>query len=327
MHLGGLQPAARQTQAVAVDGELQGAGKVQPQRTVGSDVKGQLHRGEGQGLPAPALGFLAQSGQLAQRALIQGARLPLQLAHAGHLVDPSLCAGGLMHLFPVRDAHPADQQTAAILGQHGLRRVELKPAVQLVQRAVVEGAALGVEAACHPHRRIGIEKALRFTGQPLRAADQQVGIRQRKEIRALPHIAAVRQTVNAMSGDLAHQAPLPQIAGGKQQHFTVLLHILRAEDHVPAPVLLPHLGVAYMAGVTVRERQHRPQLAEGAIGIFRRQALPGGAPAVGEFHVAGVAQGQGALELDRAAGVAAVAVILFVRHQGDRFMPPVQQIG
>ncbi len=86
-----------------------------------------------------------------------------------------------------------------------------------------------------------------------------------------------------MSGDLAHQAPLPQIAGGKQQHFTVLLHILRAENHVPAPVLLPHLGVAYMAGVTVRQRQHRPQLAEGAIGIFRRQALPGGAPPSGNF--------------------------------------------
>ncbi len=85
-----------------------------------------------------------------------------------------------MHLFPVRDAHPADQQAAAIFGLHGLRRVELKPAVQLVQRAVVEGAALGVEAACHPHRRIGIEKTLRFAGQPLRAADQQVGVRQRK---------------------------------------------------------------------------------------------------------------------------------------------------
>ncbi len=82
-----------------------------------------------------------------------------------------------------------------------------------------------------------------------------------------------------------------------------------------------------MAGIAFWQRQHRPQLAEGAIGILGRQTLPGGAPAVGEFHVAGVAQSQGALELDRAARVAAVAVILFIRHQGDRFVPPVQQIG
>ena len=59
MHLRRLQAAARQAQAVAVDGELQGAGKIQPQRAVGGDVKGQLHRGEGQSLPAPALGFPA----------------------------------------------------------------------------------------------------------------------------------------------------------------------------------------------------------------------------------------------------------------------------
>jgi hypothetical protein len=147
-----------------------------------------------------------------------------------------------MHLFPVRDAHPADQQAAAILGLHGLRRVELKPAVQLVQRAVVEGAAFGVEAACHPHRRIGIEKALRFAGQPLRAADQQVGVRQRKEVRALPHIAGVRQAVNAVPGDLAHQAPLPQVAGGKQQHFAALLHILRPSTMYQRPSCRHTLG-------------------------------------------------------------------------------------
>ena len=196
-----------------------------------------------------------------------------------------------------------------------------------MQRAVVEDPAFGVEAACHPHRRIGIEKALRFAGQPLRAADQQVGIRQRKEIRALPHVAGVRQAVYVVPGNLAHQAPLTQVAGGKQQHFAALLHILRPKNHVPAPVLPPHFRVAHMAGIAFWQRQHRPQLAEGAIGILGRQTLPGGAPAVGEFHVAGVAQSQGALELDRAARVAAVAVILFIRHQGDRFVPPVQQIG
>ena len=112
-----------------------------------------------------------------------------------------------------------------------------------------------------------------------------------------------------------------------QQHFAALLHILRPKNHVPAPVLPPHFRVAHMAGIAFWQRQHRPQLAEGAISILGRQTLPGGAPAVGEFHVAGVAQSQGALELDRAARVAAVAVILFIRHQGDRFVPPVQQIG
>ena len=98
---------------------------------------------------------------------------------------------------------------------------------------MVEGAAFGVETACHPHRRIGIEKTLSFAGQPLRAADQQVGVRQRKEIRALPHVAGVRQAVHIVPGDLPYQAPLSQVAGGKQQHFAALLHILRPKNHVP----------------------------------------------------------------------------------------------
>ncbi len=110
-----------------------------------------------------------------------------------------------------------------------------------------------------------------------------MGVRQRKEIRALPHVAGVRQAVYVVPGNLAHQAPLTQVAGGKQQHFAALLHILRPKNHVPAPVLPPHFRVAHMAGIAFWQRQHRPQLAEGAIGILGRQTLPGGAPASGNF--------------------------------------------
>lgn len=89
----------------------------------------------------------------------------------------------------------------------------------------------------------------------------------------------------------------------------------------------PHFRVAHVAGIALRQRQDRAGFAEGAVGIFRRQALPGGPAAVCKLDVAGVAQSQRPVVIHRAAGVAAVAVILFVRHQRNRFMPPVQQIG
>lgn len=130
-----------------------------------------------------------------------------------------------------------------------------------------------------------------------------------------------------MSGDLAYQALPPQTTGGEQQHFAVLLQVLHVGDHMPTPVLLPHLGVAYTVDVTIREQQHQPQLVEGAIDIFRHQALPGGTFAVGKFYVVDAAQGQGALEPNRTVGVTIAAIILSIRRQGDRFISSMQQIG
>ncbi|SSW85534.1 Uncharacterised protein [Klebsiella pneumoniae] len=117
-----------------------------------------------------------------------------------------------------------------------------------------------------------------------------------------------------------------QIGRFKQQHLAALLHILRAEHHVPHPLMLPHLRVAHVAGVAFRQRQHRPQLPEGPVRLIHGQALPGGAATVIELDVAGVAQGQNALVIDGATGVAAVAVIRFVGHERQRLMLPVHQV-
>ena len=104
------------------------------------------------------------------------------------------------------------------------------------------------------------------------------------------------------------------------------MHILRAEHHVPLPVVLPHLRVAHVAGVAFRQRQHRPQLLKGPVRLFHGEALPGRAAAVIELDVAGVAKRQDALVIHGATGVAAVAVIRFVGHQRQRLVLPVYQV-
>ena len=116
-----------------------------------------------------------------------------------------------MHLFPVRDAHPADQQTAAITGKHGLRGVELKPCVQFVQFAMLEGRAVVVEIAAHPHCRVGVEIALFLTRHALRAANQDMLVAEGKQVRAFPHIARVVQAIDAITGDFALTRPLMKV--------------------------------------------------------------------------------------------------------------------
>ena len=48
-------------------------------------------------------------------------------------MDPALRAGGLMHLVPVGDAHPADQQAAAIIAA---RQKIVDGAVGMVKMAI-----------------------------------------------------------------------------------------------------------------------------------------------------------------------------------------------
>ena len=151
-------------------------------------------------------------------------------------------------------------------------------------------------------------------------------VAERKQIRTLPHIARVAQAVNAVAGDFALAAPLMKVRGAEQQHLTALLPILRTQYHVPAVFMPPDLRVAHVAGIALRQRQDRTDFAEGTVGVFRRQALPRGSAAVVKLHVAGIAQGERTVVIHRATGVAAVAVVLFIRHQRNRLMPPVQQI-
>ena len=115
-----------------------------------------------------------------------------------------------------------------------------------------------------------------------------------------------------------------EVCGAEQQHLAALLPILRAQYHVPASFVPPDFRVAYVAGVALRQGLDWANFAEGAVGVFRCQALPGGSAAIGKLHVAGIAQGERTVVIHRAAGVAAVTVILFVRHQRNRLMLPVQ---
>ena len=126
-------------------------------------------------------------------------------------MHPAVRPRGLKHLFPVRYAHPANQDATSIFRQRGLRGVEFKARVQLVQLAVFERRAGIVKRPAHPGRRIGVEIAMRLARQPLRAADQDVRPVEGKQVRTLPHIARVRQAVNPVTGDLPAGCPGVQI--------------------------------------------------------------------------------------------------------------------
>ena len=286
---------------MAIALESQRAAEIEAKRVVSGGIEGDFQRGQRQNVALPAADFAAQGAQFAQRALIEFAVHPLQFAQAGHLVDPAVGPRRLAHLLAVRYAHPANQQPTAVGCLHGLRGIELKPGIQLVQLAVREGGAGVIEAAGHPHRRIGVEVARFLAGNPLRAANQNMLVAKREQVRTLPHITGIVQSVDAGAGDFALARPLMEICGAEQQHLAALLPILRTQHHVPAAFMLPDFRVAHVAGIALWQRQDRAGFAEGAVGIFRRQALPGGPAAVCKFDVTGVAQGQRPVVIHRAA--------------------------
>ena len=88
----------------------------------------------------------------------------------------------------------------------------------------------------------------------------------------------------------------------------------------------PYFRIADVPGVPVRQGQHRSLFGKRAIVILHRQTLPGGAAAIVKLNVAGIAQGQHAVVIHGTAGVTAIAVILFVRHQRHWLVLPVHQI-
>ena len=126
-------------------------------------------------------------------------------------MHPAVRPGGLKHLFPVRYAHPANQNASSIFRQRGLWGVEFKARVQLVKLAVIERRAGIIKRPAHPGGRIGVEVAMRLARQPLRAADQDVRPVEGKQVRALPHIPCIRQAVDAVTGDLPAGLPGVQI--------------------------------------------------------------------------------------------------------------------
>ena len=166
-----------------------------------------------------------------------------------------------------------------------------------------------------------------FGRNALRTADQIGAVAEREHIRALPHISRGIQAAQFTARDLAEILPLPQVGRTQQQHPALQLRILRGQHHVPAVVVTPHFRIADMAGVALRHGDDRAKLVKTARTVLLRQALPRRARAIIEFYVAGVDQCQYAVIIDRAAGVAATAVILLIRHQRDGLMLPVQQIG
>ena len=76
---------------------------------------------------------------------------------------------------------------------------------------MLEGRAVVVEIAAHPHCRVGVEIALFLTRHALRAANQDMLVAEGKQVRAFPHIARVVQAIDAITGDFALTRPLMKV--------------------------------------------------------------------------------------------------------------------
>ena len=205
----GFQTGAFQTDPLIIHNQPQRAGKIHVYARCAQfelKTRSRQHRGIA-GASLPEMFILAQRFQLTDGGLPELTVAVAQLARTGHLVDPAVRPRRLEHLFAVRHAHPADEDAAAIFCHRGLRRVKFETGVKLMQLAVPKCRRLIIKCPTHPDGRIGIEIAMRFARQPLRAADQDVCAIKLKQIRALPHIARVRESVDAVTGDFAAGRP------------------------------------------------------------------------------------------------------------------------
>ncbi len=234
--------------------------------------------------------------------------------------------GRLAHLVLLRQPQPAEQQAAPLAVLGGLGGVKLEASVQLVEGTVLELSA--VEVARQPAALVEVAIILPLGRYALRAADQHMAIRQREEVRALPHIAELAEPPAPAAGNGADQRPTIQRVTAIEQHLPLVIQGAGPQHHQPLPAVVPHLGVAHMAAVACGQVQHGPQLGKAALTVGAGQALVGGAATVRVLDVAGVDESQAPLFVaHRRAGVAAVALVGLHRQQGRQLVLPVQQIG
>ena len=148
---------------------------------------------------------------------------------------------------------------------------------------------------------------------------------------ALPHVAK-----DLRRGNRVDVRPMEPVLRLVDEDLAAVRAGPRAEHHVIAPVLFPHLRVAYMAGHIARIIFifHQKLLAVNPHAVARdgeAEVVPaprGDVVVVARvLDVAGVVQIQCVVLHQRGAGIDAVDVPRLVGAHGDRLLRPVQQIG
>src|SRR3984885_12284188 len=125
-----------------------------------------------------------------------------------------------------------------------------------VERSVVENAL----PARMEEQLFGVQIAALPVGLALTGIDEDMLVAERKEIRALPHIAgidgigAVRAASRSTSNDV-EVFPVVQILGAVEQDRSALAADARADHHVPGIALAPRRGVAGAGYIDPRRRR------------------------------------------------------------------------
>ena len=317
-------------------------------------------RGDGDGA-IPRLLLAAQGVELLGRVLLDAAALLAVAQHARGGEGTAPGGGGVVIgadvVLVVREAHPTDEDGAALLVHERLAGVVVEAVVPVDELMLVDGGArrLGVHALVvevqdvddaavdgeiargvhvlggHALGVVGIVGA----GHALRAGGEELAAVEDDAVGALPHVA---ERLCLEVGDRTGHLPLVAVQGVVHHDGAAGIgQGARAEEHVELAVLLPDLGVAHVAAAVrgiagVVEHDLLGAEVDAVVGLHERlvgEAARGGAVTVAVAHVARVVEPELVLVLvdEGATGIGAVAVAGSVGHHVAAEEDPVHQVA
>ncbi len=209
------------------------------------------------GLDRPGPGALGRQIDLLPAQRLQLGHRPLrndsvvaaqELARHGQAVNP-VQTGRLAHKPVLGHAHPADQDRAPIRRNEALRSIKLETIIPTYEGVAIKHRRLH-HARARRHRQIPgvVAHPVRpgLLANTLRAARHVLAAIQFDAVGALPHVT---QFLGAGHGSL--ELPRQPVVRAVYQHHAHVLARASAQQHVQAAVLVPDLGVAYVAAAVV----------------------------------------------------------------------------
>ena len=268
---------------------------------------------------------------LPDRRLVQASVFDGKFPGQAHLSEPGDVRGVQVAVVPV--LHPADHDAAAVGGEHGLGRVEIKTVVHGLIKLLREGLGLIVPGPDHAEGAVAVVVLETLWQHVLGAGQQHLLSVQLEEIRALPHET---QTEVVLHQGL-HKRPVNGIVAPVQKHLPAVANMIIRQEHPVGSIrLLPGLRIAECGPVPALGQI--PLRENGISGVFgvEKSVSEGqilnlelrdvsvraelGDHAGIDQHMAAVGQGESV------PGEAAVPVIGLVRRHGHRQVLPLQQV-